>query len=184
MSPDGVAPDVAPEPDEAATLIRQLREAPPHLSIRAAAKRAGISDTHWRNIERGHQQMRNAAIEVRANDETLAKMALVVGARPERIAQIDGREHAADTLRQMLRDRVRGEKELGAIGEQAVTASEAGDDDLIHQIVAMLDRIRDSKLTGAKKRDLQQLMIKKISEDLSDRAQELSLRIRIAESEN
>lgn len=184
MSPDGVAPDVGPEPDEAAALIRQLREDHvPRLSVRAAAKRAGISDTHWRNIERGHQQLKDTTVEVRPNDETLAKMALAVGARPDQLDAIEGRQHAAEVLRRLLRDRVRGESDLGAIGAHALDASEAGDDGLVSMLVSMLDRIRDSQLGASQKRELEQLMVSKIAADLDNRAQELNLRIRLAESD-
>lgn len=184
MSREDEAPDV-PQPDPAAQLIRRLREdLVPKVSTRTAARRAGISETHWRNIERGFQRMRGTSIPVRANDETLAKMALAVGASPDQLAEFPDRQPAAERLRRLMRDVVRGEPELGAVGERALDAAEAGDDALVDQLAAMLDRIRNSDLSAKQKGELKQLMITKISGDLEDREQEITLRIQIAESES
>jgi transcriptional regulator with XRE-family HTH domain len=71
-------------------LIRQARDRK-GLSQQAAATEAGITVQHWGQIERGKE---------RGKDETVAKMALVVGVTAEQLENA-GRDLAADQLREL-----------------------------------------------------------------------------------
>lgn len=86
-------PDAPPE----GKLIRAALAAS-GLSQRKAAKRAGISDTRWRQIVAGYQSVGGEPVVFRSLDETLARMAHVVGVRPEELADA-GRPEAAEVLR-------------------------------------------------------------------------------------
>jgi transcriptional regulator with XRE-family HTH domain len=70
------------------------------LSQRKAAKRAGISDTRWRQIVAGYQSVDGKPATFRSNDTTLARMAHAVGVRPEELAAA-GRPGAAEVLREI-----------------------------------------------------------------------------------
>lgn len=73
------------------------------ISIREAARRAGISENRWRQVEAGYQTVR-AAIRVPAvaTAATLAAMAYVVGLTPAELAGA-GREDAARVLEEIRR---------------------------------------------------------------------------------
>ncbi|MGW1740504.1 helix-turn-helix domain-containing protein [Nocardia sp. NPDC001965] len=58
--------------------VQQAREAAP-LSKREAAKRAGISESRWRQLELGWERVRGIVVDVRTTPETIARMASAVG---------------------------------------------------------------------------------------------------------
>jgi hypothetical protein len=97
------APETPPEAD----VIRLARKAA-GLTAESAARatkeggRKGIGATYWRDVERGHGWRRGERVTARAADETLAVMALVVGATPPQLTEA-GREDAARVLEEMLR---------------------------------------------------------------------------------
>lgn len=68
------------------------------LSARAAASQAGMSDARWRQIVNGYASAgAGQTIEVVGPDETIARMARVVGVTPEQLREA-GRPAAADLL--------------------------------------------------------------------------------------
>ncbi len=46
---------------------------------REAAKRAGISEARWRQLERGFESVRGIEVDVRTTPETVARVASAVG---------------------------------------------------------------------------------------------------------
>lgn len=92
-----------PQPPPEAILIEESRgQVFPRLSMREAAKHSGISDTRWRQIVAGYQQVGpDAHITVRAPADTLARMAAAVGVQPHELERV-GREDAARQLRKLL----------------------------------------------------------------------------------
>ncbi|MEU0059868.1 helix-turn-helix transcriptional regulator [Streptomyces sp. NPDC006334] len=85
-----------PQPPTEAVIIKQaLRRA--RLSGREAARRAGLSETRWRQIVNGYQDVGGVRIGVIAPDETLVRMAQVVGLTSDQLREA-GRESAADLL--------------------------------------------------------------------------------------
>lgn len=70
------------------------------FSQREAARRAGISETRWRQIVSGHQAVGGEQVPFRSPDETLARMAHVVGVVPEQLEDA-GRAGAAAELRDL-----------------------------------------------------------------------------------
>lgn len=84
---------------EAGAFIERMRtkEGPP-LTVRAAAREAGISESRWRQIVSGYrQETAELRVPVRAPARTLARMARVVGSTPEQLREV-GRDDAADEL--------------------------------------------------------------------------------------
>ena len=72
------------------------------LSIREAARRAGISYGRWRQIVTGYQNVSPGSFAlVRAPAKTVAKMASVVGVTPAQLTEA-GREDAAVKLADLL----------------------------------------------------------------------------------
>lgn len=70
------------------------------LSIREAARRAGISYGRWRQITTGYQNTSPGEFAVvRAPAKTLAKMARVVGVTPEQLETEGQRPDAAEAMR-------------------------------------------------------------------------------------
>jgi hypothetical protein len=96
-------PQIPPEAD----VIRLARKAT-GMTAAAAARaskeggRKGIGEIHWRNVERGWGGRRSKRVRIRASDEALADMALVVGVEPDQLAAA-GREGAAKLLAEILR---------------------------------------------------------------------------------
>ncbi|MFJ8143284.1 helix-turn-helix domain-containing protein [Streptomyces sp. NPDC096013] len=85
-----------PEPPAEAALIKEaLRRA--RLSGREAARRAGLSETRWRQIVNGYQDVGGVRIPVNAPDETLVRMAQVVSVSSDQLRQA-GRGTAAELL--------------------------------------------------------------------------------------
>lgn len=71
------------------------------LSVREAARRAGISDGWWRQIVLGYQSLSGGGYgPVRGPADTLARMAQVVGVTPEQLIDA-GRQDAAAELRDL-----------------------------------------------------------------------------------
>jgi len=92
-----------PEPPPEARLIARLRQgmAPP-VSMRQAARRAGMSASMWIQNEQGYRKVAaGVTIPVRATDGRLADMALVVGATPAQLRET-GRHRAADVLQKLI----------------------------------------------------------------------------------
>ncbi|WP_327290242.1 helix-turn-helix domain-containing protein [Streptomyces sp. NBC_01198] len=87
-------PDAPPE----GQLIKQALVGS-RLSQREAARRAGISETRWRQLVSGYQLVSRAKVPVRSPDDTLARMARAVGVTAEQLAGA-GREGAAAVLRE------------------------------------------------------------------------------------
>jgi transcriptional regulator with XRE-family HTH domain len=71
------------------------------MSMRQAAQEAGISPTHWRQIETGIRRFRGQDWPETGAAQTVAKMALVVGATPRDLAQA-GRDDAAGELEALI----------------------------------------------------------------------------------
>lgn len=91
-----------PKPPPEAVLIATKRDgAVPRLSMREAARLAGISATRWRQLETGIFSARGTDYPERAPAETLARMAQAVGATPEEL-RTAGRDDAAVILVKIL----------------------------------------------------------------------------------
>ncbi|MET9218945.1 helix-turn-helix domain-containing protein [Streptomyces sp. NPDC088197] len=88
-------PDAPPEGE-----LIKVALAASGLSQREASRRAGMSDTRWRQIVSGYQSVDGTPVPVRGRDETLARMAHVVGVRPEQFEDV-GRPDAAEELRDL-----------------------------------------------------------------------------------
>lgn len=85
---------------------RLIADAADHmnLSIRAAARQAGISYGRWRQIVMGYQNVSPGSFApVRAPARTLARMAAVVGVTPEQMETQGQRSDAAEFMRQDTR---------------------------------------------------------------------------------
>lgn len=89
---------VLPPPE--AQLIAGLREKPPRMSMSQAARRAGISPTRWRQLENGFVPIRGTNYPETGPAQTIARMALVVGATPQQLTDA-GRADAAAELEAM-----------------------------------------------------------------------------------
>jgi hypothetical protein len=84
-------------------LIRAARDAmTPKLSLRDAAKRAGISPENWGHVERGYQLLHGRYRAAPGTPSTVAHMARVVGVSPTRL-RAAGNDPAAEILEEMLR---------------------------------------------------------------------------------
>ena len=88
-------------PAEARLIDEAQKSAVPALSMRKAAEMAGMSDGRWRQIVKGYQGTGTGKIPVIAPDETLARMALVVGVTDSQLESA-GRPEAAGVLRLLL----------------------------------------------------------------------------------
>ena len=101
QQPEGKPQVTTPEPPPEAKLITALREdMVPPLSMREAGRRAGMSATTWTQNEQGHRKVApGVTIPIRATAEKLARMALVVGAKPEQLAATAGGQPPEDRER-------------------------------------------------------------------------------------
>lgn len=90
-------------PPEGAVIEAARRHA--GISVREAARRAGISEGWWRQVARGYQTLSGGGFgPVRAPAETIARMARAAGATP---GDLDGcRPDAAAVLAQVTSARV------------------------------------------------------------------------------
>lgn len=78
--------------------LRQAREAQrPKMSAREAARRAGISDITYRQLEAGQRQVsKDLTVPVSPRDDTLAKSAKAVGLDPAPLFELVGRTYEDD----------------------------------------------------------------------------------------
>lgn len=94
-------PDRDPPP-EAKLIARLRKDKVPPLSMREAARRAGFSVATWTQNEQGYRKVTpGLTIPIRATDEKLAGMALVVGATPAQLRGT-GRPDAARMLQKII----------------------------------------------------------------------------------
>jgi transcriptional regulator with XRE-family HTH domain len=93
----------APSPPPEASLLHRARESA-EITMAEAAKTAGITDTRWSQIERGHERRKGIDVPARAKAGTLARMARAIGISPERLESEGQRPDAAEILREILRD--------------------------------------------------------------------------------
>jgi transcriptional regulator with XRE-family HTH domain len=125
------SPDVPPE----GTLIkRALKTA--RLSQREGARRAGISETRWRQLVSGYQTVGGAKVAVRSPDETLARMARAAGVTAEQL-EAAGRAEAAAVLRDVAPERA-GDAHEGANHASAAGGSHSRVDERWHMLEAVL----------------------------------------------
>ena len=91
------------EPPPEAKLIARLRQDQvPSLSMREAARRAGMSAALWTQNEQGYRKVTPAVtIPISATADKLAAMALVVGATPAQLREA-GRDDAAGILQKLI----------------------------------------------------------------------------------
>lgn len=89
------SPDPLPPPE--AQLIHDRREAPPKMSKRQAADRAGMSEGRWRQLEAGGYLRRGRWSDEISPPATLAKMARAVGVTEAELRAL-GKEEAAAEL--------------------------------------------------------------------------------------
>lgn len=116
------------------------------MSIRQAAKRAGISYGRWRQITSGYQNVSPGSYAaVHAPPLTVAKMASVVGITPDDL-HTAGREDAADALRELIRH---GQPAEGEPAGHAVTGLT---EDEVRIVTDFVDMIRRSAAQQAERR--------------------------------
>lgn len=90
-----------PEPPPEGVLIETARNEA-RLSVREAARRAGISEGWWRQVVKGYQSLSGGTYgDVRAPADTVAGMAKVAGVTPEQLESEGQRPDAAEILRKM-----------------------------------------------------------------------------------
>lgn len=91
-----------PPPPPEAQLITRLREAKiPKLSMRSAARQAGVSPTLWVETERGFRRVApGVTLPTRVTPDKLARMARIVGASPKQLTEA-GRGDAAAILKRI-----------------------------------------------------------------------------------
>lgn len=108
----------APGPTPEGQLIRQVRDLSiPRLSIRAAAKRIGLSAEQWGYVERGYRPA-GAGQPPRPFSPpatTLAKMAHALEIAPERLESEGQRPDAAEILREILHREVEAADATAAV---------------------------------------------------------------------
>jgi len=120
-----------PEPPPYGALIESARK-DAGLSMREAARRAGISDAWWRYVVRGYQKVPG---DLDGTPGTIARMARVAGVTPERLEAEGQRPDAAGILREILRRE-----------EQAAPAPAEDDEAPLRRIMAMEDLSMDERL--------------------------------------
>ncbi|MER6976001.1 hypothetical protein [Streptomyces carpinensis] len=91
------SPSPAPPP-EAALIKAALKRK--RIRVDDATRQAGISKSRWGQIIAGYQSVGGQRIEVRAPDETLARMCLAVGVTSAELAET-GRVEAAEILEEL-----------------------------------------------------------------------------------
>jgi hypothetical protein len=106
-------------------LIDRLRKSRlPKMSATKAANLAGMSEGWWRQLIKGHQARNGLYIPAVAADDTLARMAAVVGATPEQLEDV-GRDGAAVVLRALLSNPPSNPSGDGSSTASAVANAEA-----------------------------------------------------------
>jgi len=95
-----------PEPPPEGVLIESARR-DARLSMREAARRAGISDGWWRQVVKGYQPTGEGGYILRHGPaDTVAKMAAVVKLNPERMEAEGRRPDAAEVMSEAGRHEV------------------------------------------------------------------------------
>lgn len=109
--------------------------------MREAARRAGFSVATWTQNEQGYRKVaRGLIIPIRATDEKLARMALVVGATPGQLGEA-GRDEAAVILKKLI------DAGPDPAAQMIETIRSSGDlDD--RQKRALIEMVRRSSSTG------------------------------------
>jgi len=150
-------------------LIRDKREAMfPKVSMREAARRAGIPEATWRQAENGAHRPRR---------EHLARMALAVEASPAELEQA-GRPDAARSLEALMLRRA----EDAEVPEELLSAAagDAGLSGLLAEIVHGLQDIDASRmLTRSQKADLKEELIAELTRNVRERRQNVRAVLRI-----
>ena len=128
--------DRPPQPPEG-LLLQRARDRR-HLSQRAAARKAGMSDGRWRHIESGYQTV-SAGVHaaVRAPAGTLARMAASLGVTAAELIDA-GREDAA--------------KELATVASPAVAGREPSVEQLAAYLAALPEDDADLVVGRARRR--------------------------------
>lgn len=134
-------PQKRPQPGPDARLLIYAREnhVPP-LSIRAAARKAGISESRWRQIEKGYSAVSaDRFVEAVAPDLTMAAMAMAVGLDGDDLRSVgrDGAARIIDSQREAAKDEDR---------QPDVSLSQFTDDELLLELRARLTRTGREKL--------------------------------------
>ena len=136
-------------PPEAALIAARLAARVPHMSRREAARRAGISETRWRQIENGIIRVRGADYPEVAPAGTLARIALVVGITPAELESA-GRPDAAAELAQLPPLPADGDghapitrEEFSAMGRRLEELTEALNRTLRHPLPPEQQQARD-----------------------------------------
>lgn len=101
-------------PPEALLIDSAQKSVIPKLSMRKAAEMAGISEGRWRQIVKGYQGTGTGRLPVVAPDETVARMALVVGVTADQLEDA-GRPDAARVLRHLLAASEQPDVELSTV---------------------------------------------------------------------
>jgi len=162
-----MTPDATPPPE--AVLIAERREER-GLSIREAARRAGLSDSTWRRIESTRDVARPA--------ETLAQMAGALGIVPGELAEA-GRADAAGALQKIMEG-------LAADPDIAAATGGGGDDSwagLMAEILAGLaDISAEQGLSGEDRRQLRAELLSGLARDAAERRRQMRALRRIARS--
>lgn len=93
-----------PQPPEGALIEMARKRRGPRPPIKHYAERAGLSDTRWRQIEKGYQTpTAGNPVPVTAQPETLARMARAVDVTPQQLRDVD-RDDAADAYEKLFAD--------------------------------------------------------------------------------
>lgn len=116
-----------PKPSAAVAAIDRMRQ-DEGLSIRQAARRAGISDGRWRQLAKGYSAA-GGGMKIPANPtaETLAAMARAVGMPPEQLREFGEPEAARVLVGRAVRER-----------DWEVDLSEVPAEDLLAELSARL----------------------------------------------
>lgn len=89
-----------PQPTPEGALIASRREQPPRMSIRQAAKRTGISEARWRQIEHGVRYFRGQPYPESGPAPIVARMAATVGVTAAELTAAGRADAAAELVSQ------------------------------------------------------------------------------------
>lgn len=112
----GVAQESRPSPPPEAKLIRLAREAA-RIKATTAARMAGISKSHWAQVESGYERRDAQYKPTIGSAATIAHMAHAVGLTPERV-EAAGRADAAEVLAEILDREAASEPEDDGVDEE------------------------------------------------------------------
>lgn len=128
--------DTKPDPGPDAQLIKYARthHVPP-LSIREAARRAGISESRWRQVEKGYASVGAGQFKPAiASDLTLSAMAIAIGLDGNDLRGVD-RDRAAQIID------AQQEAATAQVSTQEPSLSQFTDDELLLELRARLQRL-------------------------------------------